>query len=112
MEFSWFLKFAIHDWDQPWWRPQSRQIEPRFHSSLNFVGHYQNVAREARDLLEGIGEWEEFGKEGWGPWGNENIFFVTAEMQEDLVQEYYSNTEIQKLYEPFEVNDTLRLSNM
>jgi hypothetical protein len=110
IEFSRFLKFAIHDCDQPWWRPQSRQMEPRFYSSLNFVGHYQNMAREARDLLERIGAWEEFGKEGWGPLGNESIFFDTAEMQEDLVQGYYRDKEIQKLYKPFEVYDTVPIS--
>lgn len=81
-------------------------MEPRFYSSLNFVGRYDNVARDAQALLERIGAWEEFGKDGWGLLGNESIFHHTAEIHQDVVQGYFNNTEIKNLYKAFEVYNT------
>jgi hypothetical protein len=106
IEFSRFLSFALQGCDQPWWRPQNRQMEPRFYPLLNFVGQYENVARDAQNLLERIGAWEEFGKTGWGRSGKESIFQGTTEIQQDVVQQYFNNTEIQKIYKAFEVYET------
>jgi hypothetical protein len=41
-------------------------MHPRNWKFINFVGHLDNVTRDARCLLERIGAWEKYGATGWG----------------------------------------------
>jgi hypothetical protein len=56
------------------WRPQGQRMEPKYFETLNFIGRYENIKKDALRLLEQIGAWEEYGKSGWGLDGNEAIF--------------------------------------
>jgi hypothetical protein len=56
------------------WEPQWRQMEARFWDTIDFVGHLETAERDARDILERIGAWEDYGKTGWGRHGNASIF--------------------------------------
>jgi hypothetical protein len=58
----------------PHWRPQGSRMEHKFLSTLDFVGHMGDIQRDVQALLESIGAWEEYGKSGWGSFGNESIF--------------------------------------
>jgi hypothetical protein len=58
----------------PHWMPQSRRMEHRFWETVQFVGHIETAAADARALLERVGAWEKYGATGWGDSGNETIF--------------------------------------
>jgi hypothetical protein len=49
-------------------------MEPKYFKTLNFIGRYENIKKDAPRLLEQIGAWEEYGKSGWGLDGDEAIF--------------------------------------
>jgi hypothetical protein len=56
------------------WNAQSKLIGKKFTSTLNFVGHLDTIADDAKALLQRIGAWEEHGVTGWGQYGNESMF--------------------------------------
>jgi hypothetical protein len=56
------------------WAPQSDRMEAKYYPLLDFVGHLETAGQDAKELLELIGAWDEYGKSGWGPYGNESIF--------------------------------------
>jgi hypothetical protein len=59
----------------PHWRPQGLRMEEKFVSTLDFIGHMgDNIEMDVKALLESIGAWDDYGKSGWGPFGNESIF--------------------------------------
>jgi hypothetical protein len=60
------------------WAPQSQRVDPQFLKTLNFVGHLETAHEDAQRLLRRIGAWEEFGRSGWGRYGNESIFESTS----------------------------------
>jgi hypothetical protein len=43
------------------WRPQGERMEPKYFKTLNFIGRYENIKKDALRLLEQIGAWEEYG---------------------------------------------------
>jgi Sulfotransferase family len=48
------------------WQPQAMRVDDKYWPYINFVGHFETVAEDARRLLEHIGAWEEIGRTGWG----------------------------------------------
>jgi hypothetical protein len=58
----------------PHWRPQGFRMEQKFVPTLDFIGHMGNIQMDVKALLETIGAWDDYGKSGWGPFGNESIF--------------------------------------
>ena len=60
------------------WIPQSKLIDNKYLSKLDFIGHSENIASDARQLLEKIGAWKEFGESGWGKHGDESLFESTS----------------------------------
>ena len=60
--------------DDPHWMPQSKRMESRFWDSVNFVGHVETAALDAKALLQRLGAWEKYGSSGWGHSGKESIF--------------------------------------
>jgi hypothetical protein len=58
----------------PHWRPQGFRMEQKFISTLDFIGHMGNIEMDVKALLESVGAWDDYGKSGWGPFGNESIF--------------------------------------
>jgi hypothetical protein len=71
-----FALFAeiVQDCDHSYWRPQSRRMEPKYYKIINFIGHYESIRRDAKKLLQKIGAWEKYGRDGWGSNGKESIF--------------------------------------
>ena len=49
-------------------------MENKYWDTLNFVAHIEAAASDARKLLQHIGAWEEYGRTGWGKYGNESLF--------------------------------------
>lgn len=87
----------------PHWNPQGYRIDPKFLTTLNFVGHLSNITAAAQDLLQTIGAWEDYGKSGWGQYRNESIFASrntlsashktsqsTEDAWENLLPKYYT----------------------
>ena len=60
------------------WGPQSKRMDAKYYSLLNFVGHLETAASDAKRLLQKIGAWEKYGKSGWGKYRNESIFASTS----------------------------------
>jgi hypothetical protein len=60
-----FLKL-IRTCRDPRWMPQEDRMEHKYWPYINFVGHWDNVERDAQGLLEEIDVWNIFGKSGWG----------------------------------------------
>jgi hypothetical protein len=68
-----FLKLATVCQDDHW-RPQNLRVDYKYWPYIDFVGHVENAAADARTLLKRIGAWEEYGETGWGKSGNSSIF--------------------------------------
>jgi len=64
--------------DDAHWRPQSRRMQDKYWSYVNFVGHMENVAEDSKQLLRKIGAWDAYGKTGWGKDGKETVFQAKA----------------------------------
>ena len=76
--FSGFCQLTqtCHDYH---WTPQSQRVDEKFIPLINFIGHMETIEQDAKQLLlMKIGAWEEYGKSGWGPDGNESIFQTTS----------------------------------
>lgn len=56
------------------WKPQHLRMESKFWPYVDHVGHVENAAHDARELLERVGAWESHGMSGWGPYHNQSIF--------------------------------------
>jgi hypothetical protein len=72
--FMGFVFNLTHICKDTHWAPQSERIDAKFLPLLNFVGHLETAEGDAKLLLQRIGAWDEFGKTGWGQFGNESIF--------------------------------------
>ena len=102
--FDLFVRLVRHC-DQPYWRPQSRLMEPKYYKYINFVGHYEAVAADAMRLLKTIGGWEEFGSDGWGKDGKEpifsanSVFLESAEMDREYKKYFHDRKDLEKIVE-------------
>ena len=63
--------------DDQHWRGQHERVDSKYWPYMDFVGHVETAAQDAKTLLEKIGAWEEFGKSGWGKDGTQAIFGST-----------------------------------
>ena len=91
-----FLSVIQHCLD-PHWMPQSNRMEKKFWTTVNFVGHIETAAKDAKELLQQVGAWEDFGNSGWGTSGKESIFqslsMVKHSTQADThLTEYFDKT--------------------
>lgn len=97
--------------DQPYWRPQSRRMEPKYYKYMNFVGHYETIKKDSTNLLQKIGVWERFGKSGWGNDGTEAIFenFVPWNLTSTIPQSIQQLSEVGSIYRTDYEEETLGL---
>ena len=51
----WSFLRNMADCDKPYWRPQAKRMEPRYFSTLNFVGRYESLIEDSERLLNRIG---------------------------------------------------------
>jgi hypothetical protein len=49
--FADFLEWLVQSCDQPYWRPMSRRMEPRYKSKLDFIGNYESLSVDADNLF-------------------------------------------------------------
>ena len=94
MQFESFLN-VIQTCDEPFWRPQSWKMEPKYYPYLNFVGHYATIQEDTQRLLEKISAWD-YGSSGWGKSSKQSIFYKTPVVTNATFEEYYTSDEIEK----------------
>jgi hypothetical protein len=82
------------------WLPQSKRIDEKFHSKLDFVLRYETAQDDIKRLLEKIDAWDEYGQSGWGQFGNEID-------EEDLHAEDHYDFEVEWVVENMFVEDYL-----
>jgi len=56
------------------WNVQSKRLPAHVWETINFVGHMEDLEQDARQLLQRVGAWEEYGRTGWGEDGQQAIF--------------------------------------
>ncbi len=49
--FANFLDRLFQTCDQPYWRPMSRRMEPRYTQNLDFIGRYESFSEDAENLF-------------------------------------------------------------
>jgi hypothetical protein len=95
------------------WAPQSKRIDPPFRPYITFVGHFDRIRDDTKQLLDLLsmrsGEadlWTRFGASGWGPNFTASIFSESTKAihqtsaHEKLLQ-YYNSTNhalVEKMY--------------
>lgn len=72
-DFAYFLSLTQKCPD-PHWLPQYTVIDEKWWPYVNFIGYMDNIADDARRLLQsitsardGMSAWDKFGAYGWGP---------------------------------------------
>jgi hypothetical protein len=81
--------------DDVHWKPQASRLDEKFYPTIDFVGHLETAHDDAKRLLQRIGAWEEFGKSGWGQYGNESFLERNSDVRHntnapDRRAEYYA----------------------
>jgi len=76
--FSYFVEITRKHCKDTHWGSQSANVESKYLHTLDFVGHLETAETDARTVLKHIGAWEQYGKYGWGKYGNESIFASTS----------------------------------
>ena len=49
-------------------------MDDKYWPYINFVGHMENLAEDAKRLLRLVGAWQRYGASGWGKGGKDSIF--------------------------------------
>jgi hypothetical protein len=92
------------------WLPQSQRMEQKFWDKIDFVGHMDTAALDAKRLLRRIGAWKQYGKKGWGS-GKfifESVSTVnhatssSAEESRNRLEQYYTpvlDSVVERIYE-------------
>ena len=101
LSFRDFLTLLVPACEDPHWEPQADRIDEKYWQHINFVGHMDSVERDTKKLLERIGAWDEFGKDGWP---NGHIFAGSATVSHKtgsfkLLDEYFT-PELERLAKP------------
>jgi hypothetical protein len=64
----------IQNCSDPHWDPQNCRMEPKYWPYINFVGHLEQISHDGPALLQRIGAWDDYGRFGWGRYGNSTLF--------------------------------------
>lgn len=64
----------IETCQNPHWNPQAIRMEDKYWKYINFVGRFEHQFEDAKELLERIGAWDDYGATGWGKTGDLAIF--------------------------------------
>lgn len=56
------------------WNPMHERLEAKFLPLIDFIGSMDHLQEDAKQILQRIGAWEEYGASGWGVDGTERIF--------------------------------------
>lgn len=100
----------IHACRDDHWELQSARMDDKYWKYINFVGQMETLAEDGIRLMERIGAWERYGKDGWGPHGNMSMFVTSNQKQshttdaKSKMQSYYY-AELEEQVEEFYSQD-------
>lgn len=82
--------------NDPHWISYTERLDG-FLSTINFVGNMESAHDDAKRLLNRIGAWTDYGANGWGPDGQDEIFTTTSSIKHATnasaqVQHYFHTT--------------------
>lgn len=81
------------------WRAQNDRVDYKYWPYIDVVGHVETAAEDAKQLLQRIGAWEEFGATGWGHDGNLSMF-GSKKADAAGIHSTYAEWQIWKWYTP------------
>lgn len=101
--------YMIQECDEPYWRPQSRQMELKYMKYINFIGRYRTLEEDVERLLGRINALDIYEKLGYYK-DNDNqeqqqrqsIFSTKEIITEETYTEYYSyniERDVERLYQ-------------
>jgi len=107
LSFSDFVSSLVHHCPDPHWNPQSQRIDAKYWPYVNFVGRMERMERDAQQLLQLIGAWEEYGTQGWPPQGRifagtDTVSHVTDSSNQ--LTRYFS-TDVERVVDPLLQNE-------
>lgn len=84
------------------WMPQTERIDAPFWNSINFVGNFDSLQQDSRELLEKVDAWDDYGASGWGPSHNESIFSKGTHARHktgssQYFAQFYNDSELQEM---------------
>jgi hypothetical protein len=94
-----FLRLCAKCYDDHW-RPQSDRVDFKYWPYIDHISHVETAADDAKDLLQNIGAWEEFGASGWGNGGNYAIFESRESSGSGMNHTTYADWQIWTWYSP------------
>jgi Sulfotransferase family len=94
-----FVRLCTKCYDDHW-RPQSDRVDYKYWPYIDHIGHVETSAADAKDLLQQIGAWEEFGASGWGDGGQSAIFASRESSGSGMNHTTYADQQIWTWYTP------------
>lgn len=96
----------IQDCRASHWNSQSDRMEQKYWNQIDFIGHIENAAYDAKKLLKRVGAWDDIGNDGWGEEGTNRIFASTGKEYDTVLSVMADYSPVQdKLVEVFYEKD-------
>jgi hypothetical protein len=89
------------------WSPLDYRMEDKYWPYINFVGHFDSMEADAKQLLQLVGAWEVYGQSGWGADGELGIFSRATNTQEHVTNakskasKWFTTPELERLVEAY-----------
>jgi Sulfotransferase family len=113
--FATFVQAFMRQCYDPHWAPQARRLKPLNWKYINFVGHFDTLQQDARQLLERIGAWDDYGAAGWGPNGTLGLFERNVAMHSTSAsrhqEEFFTPEVMDTAYQYLKLDYDLKLFN-
>ena len=58
---------------------------------MNYIGYHETIAEDAKELLEKIGAWDDYGANGWGDDHDGSVFADFASTASELYSKFYED---------------------
>jgi hypothetical protein len=94
-----FLRLCSVCYDDHW-RAQNDRVDFKYWSYIDHIGQVESAAQDARELLERIGAWDEFGASGWGRDGTLSIFGTKEASGVGMNHSTYAEWKVWQWYTP------------
>lgn len=94
-----FLRLCSRCYDDHW-RAQSERLDHKYWPYIDHVGHVETAAQDAKELLQRVGAWKEFGATGWGNDGNSSIFESKKASDAGMNHSTYAEWQVWTWYTP------------
>ncbi|KAL7453633.1 hypothetical protein ACHAWC_005275 [Mediolabrus comicus] len=95
------------------WSPLTHwRLDPKYYTTLNFVGHLETAYRDTKLLLDRLhpDAWKKYGATGWGTFRNESIFSSSstvnhAQHANQHLLEYFTGNRVERRVERYYSDD-------